>query len=128
MFDFFVSKTPSTNRNMESDPSSVPSIVRKMLHVAKNSVSERRKNTSERRKKMPPDYFVDLSKSPDKRIKNDRREKLGSLTSKATFSERRKHRNDRRHLVNDGIVLQLSSTNDRRKVCDRRRSPNPYPA
>ena len=62
MFDLFLGKAPTTNRNMEEDPFPIQRIVREIVRIARNVKIDRRKATSDRRR-SEPDYVVKLSES-----------------------------------------------------------------
>ena len=124
MFDLFIGKAPTYNRNMEEEPLPIQRIVRELVRIARTVRLDRRKTTSERRHD-DPDFVLELSRSnnSNRRVRSDRRQnnEFLPLPGKNRFKSRRKRILDRRKLVNDGIRLTLSSKGDRRSLHDRRR-------
>ena len=56
MIDFFIGRSPTQNWNAEDPPLPSPKTVRELLQIARNARLERRKTTSDRRRRVDDDF------------------------------------------------------------------------
>lgn len=120
MIDIFIGKPPTMNRHMDDDPLPIQKTIRELLSIARNTRLDRRKSTSDRRRRANDAYIVKLSHRGELRTRLDRRQNQELLTATTRRRNRRKNRLDRRQSVNSGVHVKLSGTNDRRSWIDRR--------
>lgn len=122
MIDFFIGRSPTRNWNAEDPPVPTQKTVRELLQIARNTKLDRRKNTTDRRRRVDEDYTVNLTHRRDRRVNVDRRQnqELTALPGRTATTDKRKNRVDRRKSAQDGVYVHLRSRNDRRSDIDRR--------
>ncbi|MEW6518280.1 MAG: hypothetical protein AB1461_02590 [Thermodesulfobacteriota bacterium] len=118
MLDIFIGKPPTMNRHLD-ETTPIQKTVREVLRIARNVQFDRRKNTTDRRRRNE-DFTVSLSHRLEKRARPDRRQNQGLLSAVARMQDRRQNRLDRRRSVNSGVHVKLSTQPDRRSGFDRR--------
>ena len=120
MIDFFIGRSPTRNWNAEDPPLPIQKTIRELLQIARNARLDRRKNISDRRRRVVDDFIVNLSHRRDHRVVPDRRQNQEFAALNSRPHDKRKNRVDRRKSVKEGVYVKLSSKNDRRSHIDRR--------